>query len=136
MRKAWSVDQSVVSKARRAAAMARCHVGAGAVGDRAEHLLGGRVDVVEGLAAFGVDELAVDQHALLVHQVSCRGRTPSMAATSSGASGSVGGRKRRDDLAVGCDDELLEVPLHLAGGALGVRRGGQRRRRSGGAGLR
>ena len=42
------------------------HVGARAVGHRAEHLIGGRVDVVERGAALGVDELAVDQQPGLV----------------------------------------------------------------------
>ena len=54
-------DHEVVSKARRAAAIGGLHVGRRAVGDDAEHLLGGRVDVVEGLAALAVDELPVDQ---------------------------------------------------------------------------
>ena len=39
------------------------HVVGGSVGDLAEHLFGGRVDVVEALARRGFDELAVDEHA-------------------------------------------------------------------------
>ena len=57
-----SVDQSVSSKARRAASIARCMSAVGRVGDVAEHLLGRRVDVVEGLPGLGVDQLAVDEH--------------------------------------------------------------------------
>ena len=39
------------------------HVRAGAVGGTADHFFGGRVDVVELASGFGVDELAVDEHA-------------------------------------------------------------------------
>ncbi len=41
--------------------MAAVHVGLGRVGDLAEHLFGGRIDVGEG-PRLAVDELAVDQH--------------------------------------------------------------------------
>ena len=41
------------------------HVLVTGVGHLAEHLFGGRVDVVEDLARRGLDELAVDQHPLL-----------------------------------------------------------------------
>ena len=41
------------------------HFSGGGVGDLADDFLGGRVDVVEGLAGIGIDELAVDQHPLL-----------------------------------------------------------------------
>ena len=39
------------------------HVVGRRVGDLAEHLLGGGVDVVEALARRGFDQLAVDEHA-------------------------------------------------------------------------
>ena len=62
------------------------HVVGAAVGDLAEHLFGGRVDVVEPAARLGVDELAVDQHALLA--LDGRGRCPVWSSSSSPPSGS------------------------------------------------
>ena len=56
------------------------HVVVTGVGHLAEHLLGGRVDVVEHLARLGLDELAVDQHPLLAvngRGISCHGVLPS-----------------------------------------------------------
>ena len=65
-RSSTSVDQSVSSKARRAARDGALDVGGGGVGGHADDLLGGRVDVVVDLAALGLDELAVDVEALFV----------------------------------------------------------------------
>ena len=62
LRSSRLVDQSVSSKARRAASMARCISALERVGHLADDLLGGRVDVVERLARVGLHELAVDQH--------------------------------------------------------------------------
>ncbi len=53
------------------------------------------------------------------------GRFASMASTTSGASGSIIGRNRCTHLARGRDEELLEVPLDVAGLALGVGMGHQ-----------
>ena len=44
-----------------------------------------------------------------------------MQATNSGASGSTSGRNRPSDASVRAHDELLEVPLDVAGRAVGVR---------------
>ena len=57
------VDQSVSSKARRAASIAAAHVVGVGVGGDAEHLLGGRVDRGKRARAAG-DELAVDEQSL------------------------------------------------------------------------
>ena len=53
------------------------------------------------------------------------GRVASMAATSSSASGSTVGRKRPTTSPPGRHEELLEVPLDVAGLAVGVGGGGQ-----------
>ena len=50
------------------------------------------------------------------------GRLPSIAATRAGSSGSVSGRNRPSTVPSGPDQELLEVPLDVAGLALGVGR--------------
>ena len=78
LRNAWLVDQSVSSKARRAAVDRPLHVVGRGVGDLAEDLLGGRVDVVERLARIGLDQLAVDEHPLLGVDLHCltHGRLP------------------------------------------------------------
>ena len=61
LRNSLSVDQSVSSKARRAASMARCMSAFDASATSPSHLFGGRVDVGER-AGLAVDELAVDHH--------------------------------------------------------------------------
>ncbi len=55
-----------------------------------------------------------------------------MAAITSGASGSVRGRKRLDRPTAGAKQELLEVPLHIAApAAVGVGGLGQLARTAG-----
>ena len=43
------------------------HIGATAAGNQAQHLFGRGVHILEGRAAFGVDQLAVDEHTMLAH---------------------------------------------------------------------
>ena len=49
------------------------HLGGRRVGHRTDHLFGGRVDVVEGLARVGLDQLPVNEHPLLRIDLHCLG---------------------------------------------------------------
>ena len=110
MRNSRSVDQSVSSKARRAAADGPVHVLGGTVGDLADHLLGGRVDVVEGLARGRLDELAVDEHVRfrIDGHLSLMALPPVGAARGPTADIDVGGSK---EYRSGHDPQLASRPV-------------------------
>ena len=62
VRKARSVDHVRLVEGAARGADRPFHVGGRGVGDRPDHLFGGRVDVAVRAATLGLDELPVDEH--------------------------------------------------------------------------